>query len=445
MNRIWESEGRAIITAIAVLVVTGLAFENWFLAACLTLSSYIAWLYFRLYKLEKWLARGTKASEVYDDSGFIGDIIRHLYHQKKTHNKRKKRTKDIFRRLNRNISALPDATVLLNDQLEIEWSNAPAQYLLGINQRYDIGQRISNLFRHPKFLRYLISPDKKKHLELESPIDNNITLQIKIVRFGHNQRLLTARNVSDQKQLQEALKNFVANASHELKTPLTAITGHLEMLENENGLSKIGEQSLQVAQKQAHRMKTLIQDLLLLSQVESYQLQPQEGETVNISEVMKNVMLAVDKKCDKNGIKCAIPADMNLLGIQNEIEGICINLLDNAIKYGSGDKIKIHVSWRENKMGEYVFSVTDQGAGISDQDLPHVTQRYYRGSQATAEQVMGSGLGLAIVEQAATKHGASLKISNHAPHGSTFSVTFPSYRVIRKNTKNSNVLKLSSL
>lgn len=444
MKKIWISESLAIVASITLMLLSGLIFNHWLFSVILTLSAYIIWLYYRLLKLEKWLVRGTKASEVYDDPGFIGHIIRHLYKQKKVHNKRKKRTKDILRRLNQNISALPDATVLLNEQLEIEWSNLPAHYLLGINNRFDKGQRIGNLIRHPNFLRYLISPDDKDQLEIESHIDQNIILQIKVVRFGKNQRLLTARNISEQKQLQEALKNFVANASHELKTPLTVISGHLEMLENESGLSEQGRKSVSEAQKQSQRMTQLIQDLLLLSRVESYQLQPNEGDTVSINDVMTNTMSALGKSCNQQPLTCVIKQDLYLRGIKPEIEGICINLISNAIKY-SAENVPVHISWSVNKLGETVFSVSDQGSGISDSDLRHITDRYFRGSSATTKQVNGSGLGLAIVEQAACKHGASLEFHSQLNRGSTFTVTFPSYRVIDKSSKPINLASLKAL
>lgn len=442
MKKIWNSEHAAILIAGAIAVLIGMFSSEWLIAIAVTLAGYIIWLYTRLLKLERWLSRGTKASEVYDDSGFFQHIIRHLYQQKKVQNKRKKSAKEIVRRLNRNIAALPDATVLLNDQLEIEWSNAPALYLLGINNRYDIGQRISNLIRHPKFLRYLISPDKKNHLEMASYIDPNVTLQFKIVRFGKNQRLLTARNVSDQKQLQEGLKNFVANASHELKTPLTVICGHIEMLEQDNNLSKTSKNSVKIVQQQSQRMNHLIQDLLLLSRVESYQLQINEGDTLDIDELMLNVMGVVGESCNHGRTSCSIPQGLQLLGIRAEIEVICINLIDNAIKY-SPQMSPIKISWEINSQDEYVFRVRDQGHGIGEQELPHITERYFRGSENTAKQIEGSGLGLAIVKHAASKHGATLIIKSQLNQGSTFSVTFPSYRTIKKSPETQNIINMA--
>ena len=445
MHKIWQSEKQTILGAVAILVFGGLVSQQWTLTSLLVLSAYIAWLYRRLARLENWLAHGTKTNEVYDDTGMLGIIIRHLYQQKKNENKRKKKTKDILRRLNRNIAALPDATILINDQMEIEWSNQPAKYLLGVDPKHDLGQRVGNLIRSPAFLRYLIAPDKKDKLEMQSPLDSSQTLQIKIVRFGRNQRLLIARNISDQKQLQEGLKNFVANASHELKTPLTSILGNLEMLEDDNKqLSKASKKSLQVAQKQARRMQRLISDLLLLSQVESYQLQPDEGNKATLAEIMTNVMTSVEHRCEDLEIDCDYPGQTVLLCIRNEVESICINLIDNALKYSKDDP-EVKIRWLLNDAGECVFKVTDNGMGISHRDQSQITERYFRGSEA-AVKASGSGLGLAIVKQAAAKHGASLSFNSQLGHGSSFSVTFPSYRVFANRAQpEDNVIRLANL
>ena len=235
MKRIWESEFSAVLAAAVALAMLGLLTGHWFISSLLVLCGYILWLYRRLEKLESWIGRGTKASQVYDDSGFVGIIIRQLYQQKKMHNQRKKRTKAILGTLNRNISALPDATVLLNAGLEIEWCNDPARYLLSIRSPQDLGYRITNLVREPEFIAYLEDIESRTEIEIKAPGDPLLTLQIRIIALGADQILVIARNISDQKQLQEGLKNFVANASHELKSPLTVIAGQLEMIDLERG------------------------------------------------------------------------------------------------------------------------------------------------------------------------------------------------------------------
>ncbi len=405
------------------------------LSALLSLVGYISWLYYRLMRLEQWLSRGTKASEVFDDNGFIGIIVRHLYRQKKHSNERKKRTKDILGRLNRNIAALPDATVLLNQYRQIEWCNEPAQYLLGIHGRNDLGQRITNLIRHPEFSNYLDAPEARQHIEVRAPGDTGLTIQIRVVRFGDDQTLLIARNISDQALLQEGLKTFVANASHELKSPLTVISGHLEMLEDQKALTASGQKSLKTAQRQTNKMKDLVEDLLLLSQVESYHLQADEGIGIDCDALTQNIIVALQVGLNQGRIEYSADEQFWLLGVKAEVEGICINLIENALKY-SPEKTKVSVSWSLNQQHELLFSVSDRGTGISSNDLPHITERYYRGSLTGNESsTEGTGLGLSIVQQAANKHGATLMIDSEPERGSRFTISFPSYRVLKRPEK----------
>jgi len=441
MSRIWSSEYSAILTAAIALVMLGLLTGSWFVSTLFILCAYIVWLYRRLVRLEKWISNGTKVSQVYDDNGFIGIIIRHLYQQKKTYNQRKKRTKAILGTLNRNISALPDATVLLNAELEIEWCNAPARYLLAIRSPQDLGFRISNLIRDPSFLTYLKNIESSEHIEISAPGDPQVTVQIKIVALGANQMLLIARNISDQKQLQQSLKNFVANASHELKSPLTVIAGQLEMIEGEPGLSRSARESIASAQRQAQRMKQLIEDLLLLSQVESYQLRPDEGERVAVADIMASAAIAIAGHQDRDRIEWDYADNLLLLGVKAELEGICINLIENALNYATPGT-PIRVSWEVNLLGEYLFSVSDEGPGIAAADLGRITERYYRGARSAA-RVAGSGLGLAIVQQAANKHGALLEIDSKPGAGSTFRVIFPSYRCLQHNPPTAQLFHLS--
>jgi two-component system, OmpR family, phosphate regulon sensor histidine kinase PhoR len=426
MSNIWSTEAWAIAIAAYTLALIGLLSGEWFLASLITLVGYIAWLYQRLLKLERWIRKGTRTSEVYDDQGFVGIIIRQLYAQKKVSIQRKRRTKRIIRRLKQNIAALPDATVLLNRDLQIEWCNEPARHLLNLRSPEDLGYKINHLIRDPAFLAYLRNPAEKEYIEIESPVDQGVSIKIKLVVMGGNQSLLIARNISDQKQLQKSLKNFVANASHELKSPLTVISGHLEMLEAEDRLSDSGKHSLHTAQRQAERMKELVQGLLLLSQVESYSLAPNDGDRIAITELMINAMAALDKYADKDRVHLEYPENLFLLGVNIEIEGICINLLENALKYTTPGTA-IRVRWEESERGEFVFSVEDEGPGIEAQDISKLTRRYYRGATSRAE-TSGSGLGLAIVQHAANKHGASFQIQSEPEKGSRFSVTFPSYR-----------------
>ena len=149
----------------------------------------------------------------------------------------------------------------------------------------------------------------------------------------------------------------------------------------------------------------------------------------------------MDKYPGRDRLEWDYPNDLFLLGIKAEIEGICINLVENALKY-SKPETPIHVSWRQNSAGEYVFTVADQGPGIDEQDMPRITERYYRAAR-TAPDIGGSGLGLAIVQQAANKHGARLEIDNRPGISASFGVTFPSYRCLGDERKVARVIRLA--
>lgn len=428
MLKIWHYEKSSLLTLLAVVVILSLVYQNPAIAIGLPFVIYIGWLYYRLYQLEQWLKNGSKLNEVTDDSGLIGQIVRHIYHQKKLHSKRKKRTKLLLRRLNTNIAALPDATVLLNKDFESEWFNEAARYLLKL-KREDLGLPITYLIRQPEFLSYLQAPQSQNSINIDAPDDPNKTLQLKIVSFGNNQRLIIARDISEQMSLQKALKGFIANASHELKTPLTSIIGYLEILEMETGLSDIGKQSVAVIEQQSKRMQDMIQDLIQLSRIESSSLEPDEGESIEVQSLMQNVMSALSQHCDQGRMQCKIAKGLKLLANAADVMSICSNLLENALKHCATDT-QIAISWQVNSLNELVYCVTDSGAGIAEADIPLLTQRYYRGLNTTADQISGSGLGLSIVEQAAIRHGGHLSIKSQPGQGSQFCVTFPSYRTL---------------
>jgi two-component system phosphate regulon sensor histidine kinase PhoR len=213
------------------------------------------------------------------------------------------------------------------------------------------------------------------------------------------------------------------------------------MLEDEPALSDNGRRSLQTAQRQAERMKELIQDQLLLSQAESYQLSPGEGDRISVTDLMTDMMAALDKYEDHDRIDLDYPHELFLLGLRVELEGICINLVENALKYTTPGT-SIDVSWQENANAEYVFRVADQGPGIEAEDVDNITRRYYRGRKVRSE-VTGSGLGLAIVQHAAGKHGATIDIESTPGKGSCFCITFPSYRCLHEDRKVADVMQLS--
>ena len=167
----------------------------------------------------------------------------------------------------------------------------------------------------------------------------------------------------------------------------------------------------------------------------------EDGERIPIPELMTHLRSAIEKFEDRDRVEWVYPDDLYLLGVKTEIEGICMNLVENALKY-STPGTRIQVEWSKNFLGEYVFTVTDQGPGIAPHEISRLTERYYRSPRYSAD-VPGSGLGLAIVQQAASKHDALLQIESKPGHFCQFSIVFPTYRCLREEPASASVFHIS--
>ncbi len=395
------------------------------------------WLYLRLLRLEKWIADGMEPGQAPHDAGLVGEILRHLQRRERNYAKRKKRINRLLRRINRQIAALPDATLVLGPDLLIEWANGPAQSLLGIRYPADRGHPLGHLLRDEKLLRYLRTP-RDKPLEMPAPVNREIHLRLRVIPIDKQRCLLIARNISKQKQMEQALKQFVAHASHELKTPLTTISGYLELLEAETRLSDNGRRALKVAIEQTQRMNRLILDLLQLSRLESRSLDPEQGEELPVA-VLAEQLIGHLPSARRQRIHLDAEIGLKLRGLATEMESILQNLLDNALAYTEGE---IWISWRQNGEGEAVLEVADQGPGIDSAELEAIRRRYYRGRDTTARGLPGSGLGLSIVEQAARLHDGRLEIDSSPERGSRFRVYFPAWRTAGDKKVDKRIIKL---
>lgn len=373
-----------------------------------------------LSRFEKWLGLGARG-KIPNSLGVWGDIYYHYYRIKKNEKSRKKKLGKIIEQFRKSTDVLPDATIVLGDHDEIEWSNKLAKNILGI-KKTDRGQRIDNLIRAPEFSEFLKNRGNKKSLTLVSPIDENIILLFRIVSYGMGQHLVIAHDVTQQKNMEAMRKNFVDNISHELRTPLTVLKGYLETLqEMDDGKSSILSSSLVHMSSQTERMEYLVDDLLLLARLET---QKKKKECVDISRLIESI--CQDSEVIKKGsqrLELELEADCNLMGEEQDLRSAFTNLLTNALKY-SADNTDVKVVWKSREEG-LVFDVIDQGEGIHASDIPRVTERFYRVDVKRAKKMSGTGLGLAIVKHVLIRHDAKLKITSELNKGSRFRCVFP--------------------
>ncbi len=226
----WASEIWRLITLVVLALLVGLLTGKMLLAALFATVAYLIWHLVHLVRLEKWLRKGGTATPPIGN-GVWGELYYHIYRMRQRNRKSKRRLADVIGRFRESTSALPDAAVVLRASGEIEWFNDAAARYLGLSISGDIGQRVINLLRHPSFANYLSKGDFSDSLEMPSPADEMMILEINIVPYGgQNQNLLIARDVTRIKNLEKMRKDFVANVSHELRTPLTVLTGTLESL-----------------------------------------------------------------------------------------------------------------------------------------------------------------------------------------------------------------------
>lgn len=440
MNNAWTVEFSRILIVVVTVILCGLATGYWTLAILLPTSVYLGWTLAQIRSFERWIRLGAKTKWAPDSSGIWQLIVQHIYRIQKKNAERKKKLGKMATRFEATISALPEATVVLNHLHEIEWVNDAAKSALGIDKEKDLGQRLDNLVRLPELSNLLqqdqltIEEQGENQIEIASPIDAQKTLIVTCTDFGEKQKLVTARDVSQRIAVQKLRKAFIANASHELRTPLTVISGYLEMLESEDEIPVPLRTQVSNANQQALRMKKILDDLLTLSKLEEKGCDKDSGDVINVPELLKALVTDFRKTRakDTHQIKVAIDESIRLKALDNEFYSLCQNLINNAIKY-STEGAEINIIWRKNANGEGAsLSVVDNGEGIAPEHISRLTERFYRVNINRSRQVGGTGLGLSIVKHILENHGGNLRISSELGKGSEFVACFPGYRVVEK-------------
>jgi two-component system, OmpR family, phosphate regulon sensor histidine kinase PhoR len=420
----WKKELFLTLVLLVGVTVVGSLTGTFISLIFLLISSLLCWQVVQISRFERWISNGGRGKYP-KAKGIWEDIYYHVYLIKKSEKKRKKKLAKIIDQFRKSTDALPDAAVVLGNHDEIEWANNTAKAVLGI-QTTDRGQRIPNLIRFPIFVRYLKEGRFNESIIIPSPTNNHITLAVRVVSYGAGLRLLIAQDVTQLRKMEQMRKDFVANVSHELRTPLTVLKGYLETLqEMDEPLSPLVSHSFQQMSEQTDRMQHLVDDLLLLSNLET---QPKKNQCVDIPLILNKICKESQNLHQNTGrIELTLDTDTRIYGEENELRSAFSNLLVNALKYSPTSSIvKIHWRITENNV---ILDVSDQGEGIAETEIPRITERFYRVDVKRPEKIAGTGLGLAIVKHVLLRHDARLAINSELNKGSTFSCYFPLSRV----------------
>jgi two-component system, OmpR family, phosphate regulon sensor histidine kinase PhoR len=415
-----------VLAALAVGATLGwLAGYPW-LGVCSALTLYLAWNLWQLRSLDFWLQRRSVADPP-DASGLWGDVVAQvvrLHRRKRFH---KERLTRLFRELRRSTAAMPDGVVMLDPQGEIIWFNRKAGEMLDLSRRADLGLRIDNLVRNPDFVQYLRGGDLASSVIVRVDFNSEKYLAFQLISYGEDQRLLMIRDVTREVRLEQMRKDFVANASHELRSPLTVVAGYLETFGADPSL---GELAAPVAEmrRQTDRMTRIIEDLLELSRFEAND-GPVKGQPIDVAAMaalLRKDVLA--RPVHPGVVEVSIESGDCLKGDEAMVQSAFSNLVDNAAKY-TPSQGSVFIRWWSDANGGH-FSVRDTGPGIPSEHLPRLTERFYRADPGRSRETGGSGLGLAIVKHALHRHGGHLQIESVEGRGSTFTCHFPRERLL---------------
>lgn len=327
--------------------------------------------------------------------------------------------------------ALPDGAVTLDKAMTIQWCNQTASQHLGLNLATDQHQSIFNILRTPEFAHYAHQKEWEQPLLLHlSQRGRERALLLQLTSYGMGQFLLVSRDVTQVEKLETTRKDFVANVSHELRTPLTVLLGFLETLRDLPTESLPVEQRMRYEQmmlEQAQHMQAIVSDLLTLSTLESSP--SAENTAVPLNYVIEQALQRVQALSNgQHEFETHIDDKLWLEGAETELASAVGNLLTNAIRYTPKGGT-ITTSWFMNDDGSATFSVQDTGIGIAPQDIPRITERFYRADKGRSKATGGTGLGLAITRHVIARHQAELAIQSRYGSGSTFSIHFPKERV----------------
>ena len=427
-----------LLTAIALTALAALA--GWFAAGeigaeVMTLSAVTFFFLRQLWmvlRLIHWAGcpLGTPTPSA---SGAWGAVFDALHRRGRLASAEREQATQELDRFRRAAEALPDGVMILDGHRAIEWMNLQAEVCLGLKGSVDTGSRITHLLREPEFLDYLDSPDHRGvPLQLHTQRNPGRSLQLQAAPFAAGRTLLLVRDVTQLQKLATMRRDFVANVSHELKTPLTVTLGFVETALdalNDTPPHEIA-QYLQTAVEQARRMQQLIDDLLTLSSLETDS--PPLEDPIDAAALLTDIGNEVQALSGgRHRISLENQGPRGLLGNARELRSAFANLAGNAVRY-TPDGGEIVLRWSaegtENAVGGR-FSVRDSGIGITREHLPRLTERFYRVDRGRSREAGGTGLGLAIVKHVLERHQAALQIESEPGRGSVFSAVFPPHRI----------------
>ena len=414
-NEIWR-----IIAISLFSLIFGISLGQPLLALLAGGVLYILWASRTISRLFKWVDIGMRGVPP-DMDGVWGEFADTLNRQRRRHRGTQEKMRRAINRAKRVTEAVDDAVIVLRRDRTIDWWNSAGKKLLGLRSS-DRGVAITNLIRDPRFVAYISSDQFEPSSHLPSSRHNGRLLEFSAVMFGDSEIVLVISDVTQINELEKVRKEFVGNISHELRTPLTVMRGYVETLSDLKGNSDMASKAYQEMSNQIDRMKGLADDIILLSKLESDRQLPQQP--INLHKLLSEILLEAEQiSGGKHRLTLEGESEIEIKADTKLVRSALGNIVFNAVLHNpQGADVSITIS--ENSQ-EIEVAIKDTGVGIDPDEIPRLTERFYRGDSSRNSKTGGSGLGLAIVKHALTKCGARLEIKSRLGQGALFTCTFP--------------------
>ncbi len=423
---IWSRSLAPVLLALAAAAVLAALFSieaaAWWLAGCLVFFGLAKAFY--LDRLNHWAAL-PRNRDLPAGAGAWGLVFERIARFSRNETATRNALSTELAQVHAAVDRLPDGLVVLDRFDHVEWCNNAAAELHGI---FGSGRPIHHFIRQPEFIAYLEGSDYRKPPVLRLDTRPGRQFELRLYRTDGDAKLLTTRDITEHAKLDAMRRDFIANVSHEIRTPVTVIGGFAETLLSLDFDEDTRREYLGMILRQSQTMQRLVDDLLTLSTLENATATPEESR-IDMHALIES--LASDARVLSQGrhrITVRLEAPAPVWGAAKELESAVRNLLTNAVRY-TPDGGRIDVDWRVRD-GEGWLTVRDTGIGIAPEHLPRLAERFYRVDRGRSRDSGGTGLGLAITKHVLQRHGGRLHVESRPGSGSAFSLRLPGTRLL---------------
>ncbi len=374
----------------------------------------------------EWL-RSPRLDRVPQSGGLWGELV---YRVERTLRLQQAETERERLRLQQFLSAIeasPNGVLMLDQQGRVHWLNSVAAEHFGLNPQRDLQQRVTNLVRAPAFVAYLQAGQFDAPVSFAGP-GGRITLSVLVRDYGEGQRLVLSQDITERERADSMRRDFVANVSHEIRSPLTVVAGFVETMAS-LPLTEIERRRVLVLMgQQTDRMQSLVADLLTLAQLEGSP-RPSAEHWLSVAGLVQRAYSdGLALSAGRHVLQVHGGEDAEIAGQPGELASAIGNLVNNAVRYTpEGGRIDLHWRWQADGSGS--IEVSDTGIGIAKEHLPRLTERFYRVDGSRSRDTGGTGLGLSIVKHVVQRHGGEIEVRSETGKGTCFVLRFPAGRL----------------